>query len=319
MGVKEIERFLERWRLNVDDVLRRMYLAPTPRERERWHAIWLLAQDWTASATADALGRDPRTIGRWAAAFGEGGPGALIFEQSGGSPRPQRGAAGGVEDGGAEVARRGGHRSGQLELESVPSVCLGEVRHQPVPRQLPELPPSTRGQALHRLGFAFKRPRKRLIKADEAKREAFVAEYAALRDEVGRTGGKIFFADEAHFRADVELRGKWTLKGEPALVDSTSPQRGEKASYYSAVCLETGEVEWMELEGNSNSESSVAFLSRLREGHPGPLKVIWDNAPAHRGEALMEYLRTPGLGLGLRIPVFTGAGSAWLQPGHQRR
>ena len=28
---------------------------------------------------------------------------------------------------------------------------------------------------------------------------------------------------------------------------------GEKASYYSAVCLETGEVEWMELEGNSNS------------------------------------------------------------------
>ena len=61
---------------------------------------------------------------------------------------------------------------------------------------------------LHRLGFAFKRPKKRLVKADEAKREAFVAEYAALRDEVGRTGGKIFFADEAHFRADAEVRGK---------------------------------------------------------------------------------------------------------------
>ena len=43
------------------------------------------------------------------------------------------------------------------------------------------------------------------------------------------------------------LRGKWVLKGEPALVDSTSPRWGEKASYYSAVCLETGEVEWMEL------------------------------------------------------------------------
>ena len=36
--------------------------------------IWLLAQGWTASATADALGRDPHTIGRWAGAFGEGGP-----------------------------------------------------------------------------------------------------------------------------------------------------------------------------------------------------------------------------------------------------
>ena len=27
--------------------------------------------------------------------------------------------------------------------------------------------------------------------------------------------------------------------------------------------------------------------------------MIWDNAPAHRGEAVREYLRTPGLGLRL--------------------
>ena len=33
---------------------------------------------------------------------------------------------------------------------------------------------------LHRLGFAFKRPKKRRLKANEAKREAFAAEYAAL-------------------------------------------------------------------------------------------------------------------------------------------
>ena len=59
-------------------------LAPTPRERERRHAMWLLAQGWTASSTAEALGRDPHTIGRWSAAFGAGGPPALIFEQSGG-------------------------------------------------------------------------------------------------------------------------------------------------------------------------------------------------------------------------------------------
>ena len=125
---------------------------------------------------------------------------------------------------------------------------------------------------LHRLGFAFKRPKKRLLKAVRA---------------------RIFFADEAHFRADAELRGKWVLRGEPALVDSTSPRYAEKASYYSAVCLETGEVESVELGGNSNSGTSVAFLSRLRQGSAGPLKVIWDNAPAHRGEVVREYLRAP--------------------------
>ena len=146
---------------------------------------------------------------------------------------------------------------------------------------------------LHRLGFAFKRPKKRLVKANESKREAFVAEYTALRKESGRTGAKVFFADDA------ELRGKWVLRGEPALVDSTSPCYGEKASYYSAVCLETGEVEWMEVEGNSNSGTSVAFLEQLWERHGGRLNVIWDNAPAHRGGALREYLRTPGLDLRL--------------------
>ena len=88
------------------------------------------------------------------------------------------------------------------------------------------------------------------------------------------------------------------------MVDSTSPSYGEKASYYSAVCLETGEVEWMDLEGNSNSGTSAAFLERLRQRHSGPLNVIWDNAPAHRGEAVREYLRTPGLGLRLMTPRF---------------
>ena len=55
----------------------------------------------------------------------------------------------------------------------------------------------------------------------------------------------------------------------------------------------------MELEGNSNSGTSVAFLTQLKEKHPGPLRVIWDNAPAHRGEAVREYLRTPELELRL--------------------
>ena len=58
-------------------------------------------------------------------------------------------------------------------------------------------------------------------------------------------------------------------------------------------------MEWMELEGNSNSDTSVAFLKQLKEKHSGPLKVIWDNAPAHRGESMREYLRTPGLELQL--------------------
>ena len=65
MGVREIDQSLDQWQMGVKDLRRRMILAPTPRERERWYAI-----------------------GRWVSACGEGGPAALIFEQTGGSPRP---------------------------------------------------------------------------------------------------------------------------------------------------------------------------------------------------------------------------------------
>jgi len=41
---------------------------------------------------------------------------------------------------------------------------------------------------LHRLGFVLKRPKKRLLKANAAKREAFVAFYVALRQEAARSG-----------------------------------------------------------------------------------------------------------------------------------
>jgi transposase len=152
---------------------------------------------------------------------------------------------------------------------------------------------------LHRLGFVVRRPKKRLIKADAAKREEFVRLYAALRQEAERTGATIWFVDEALFRADARLRGIWVLKGGPALVDSSSPRLAEKVVYYSAVCLETGEVEEMEVDGNCTAETSAAFLRRLRANHPAALIVIWDNGPAHRGAALRTYLATPDLRLRL--------------------
>jgi transposase len=152
---------------------------------------------------------------------------------------------------------------------------------------------------LHRLGFVVKQPKKRLLKANAEAREEFVAAYAALQREAAQSGAKILFVDEALFRADADLRRKWVLRGEPALVDSTSPRLGEKAVYYSSVCLETGEVEAMPVIGNCTGVTSVAFLQQLRATYSGPLIVIWDNGPAHRGPAVQEYLSTPQLELRL--------------------
>ncbi len=84
----DIATMLERWAVELRQVRERMYRAPTPRERERWHALWLLARGWSATQVAEALERDPHTIGNWLAAFDRDGPAALAFEHTGGSPPP---------------------------------------------------------------------------------------------------------------------------------------------------------------------------------------------------------------------------------------
>jgi hypothetical protein len=97
---------------------------------------------------------------------------------------------------------------------------------------------------LHRLGFVLKRPKKRLLKANAEKRAAFVAAYAELHEQAHVQG-------VVHGRS--ALSGRRGVAGEvgvarrPALVDTSSPRRGEKATYYSAVCVQTGEVEAMAL------------------------------------------------------------------------
>ena len=86
--MQDIQAGLTRWGLDLRQVRERLYRAPTPRERERWHALWLALQGWPSAQVATALGRDPHTVGTWLADFRRDGPAALAFVHTGGSPPP---------------------------------------------------------------------------------------------------------------------------------------------------------------------------------------------------------------------------------------
>ncbi len=86
--MNEMLEMLRCWQLDVKQVRERMYRAATPRERERWHAVWLLTRGWTIEQIAEALERDVRTIAEWRADFEQQGAAGMSFEQSGGSPPP---------------------------------------------------------------------------------------------------------------------------------------------------------------------------------------------------------------------------------------
>jgi transposase len=86
--MSDIQMALDRWHMDVTAVREQMYRAPSVRERERWHAVWLLAQGWSAAEVGRALERDAHTISEWAKQLRLQGPTALAFEQSGGAPPP---------------------------------------------------------------------------------------------------------------------------------------------------------------------------------------------------------------------------------------
>lgn len=86
--MNDMLELLQGWELDAQAVRERMVGAPTPRERERWHAMWLLAQGWSAAQVADALERDAHTMGDWLEELRQKGPSGLAFEQTGGPPPP---------------------------------------------------------------------------------------------------------------------------------------------------------------------------------------------------------------------------------------
>jgi hypothetical protein len=218
----EIAAVLARWQLDMRHVRSRTCRTPAPRERERWHALCLLAQGWSASKVAELLA-PPHTIGNWLAALDRDGPDALAFEQTGGSPRPRRGRAGQGEGGSAGRAGGGRHRPGEPELEGGAGGRRGA-------RWGPTLP-----QRLHALSApAGLRPQAPQATPAQGRR----GEARRLRGGICRPadgGAKVFFADSAYFRADGDLRETWVLKGQPDLVDSSCPHWGERASDYAAV------------------------------------------------------------------------------------
>jgi len=89
--MKDIQKVLTKWQMDTPAVRRLVYTAENARERERWHAVWLMTQGWTAAQVAKALERDAHTIGEWMDNLEEKGAEGLMFEQSGGSPPPSAG------------------------------------------------------------------------------------------------------------------------------------------------------------------------------------------------------------------------------------
>ena len=77
---------LEKWSLSLEALTELSVHAPHPRTRERFLALVLLAQGHCAWGLRRILGRDVHTVLKWVHDFNHGGPTALSYRRTGGSP-----------------------------------------------------------------------------------------------------------------------------------------------------------------------------------------------------------------------------------------
>ena len=168
MGVREIDRFLEQWQMDARDLHRRLILAPPPRERALRQAQEM-ARHLAAGPRMDGLG------------YGAGlGTGSAHHRKMG--RHLWRGRACCLDFRAVRWFPPGLGETQQAELKAtvqeLPAMAGIELAnwnwkaiHQFVSERFGiSLSRSGCLNYLHRLGFAFKRPKKRLLKANEAKR-----------------------------------------------------------------------------------------------------------------------------------------------------
>jgi DDE superfamily endonuclease/Winged helix-turn helix len=159
-------------------------------------------------------------------------------------------------------------------------------------------------QALHRLGWSWKKARKLLARANTLARLLFLRQLEPLLAQAQRGQLVLAYIDEAHIHCDCDLGYAWGPRGLPLWIHSTSPGLSYKASFYGLYLFPLGRVHiWP--APCANTEHTLEMLTRLRQDYPEQrLKVIWDGASYHRAGSVREHAARLGITL-LPLPGYS--------------
>jgi hypothetical protein len=157
---------------------------------------------------------------------------------------------------------------------------------------------------LRRAGLTWKRVKKRLGKADPAKRAAHVERLLQLFEGVRDGAVTLIYVDEAHFHRDLDLGYTWGCRGRRIWRRSGCPKLSERLNCYGAYDFSHGEcLLWQ--DGWCNGERTTRFLEALvrwRVGQEGKIVVIWDNAPCH----VAKVVKAKAAELGIELVYLPG-------------
>ena len=144
------------------------------------------------------------------------------------------------------------------------------------------------GTLLARQGLTPQKPLQRAYQRDPEAIERWQrATYPAITRTAKRDKADIYFWDESGFRANAVHGTTWGAKGQTPVVSVPGQRQGISAA--SAVSSK-GAFWFATYPGGLNGELFVTLLRRMMRGRRRPLHLILDGLPAHKTNAVKQYV-----------------------------
>lgn len=282
--------------------LKRMKQEEIGRVATRAHLILLSSRGHSAPEIADLHDVTHPMVYKWMDRFDEEGPSGLYDREREGRP-PK------IDAEAEEELRR--------VLSAPPTKEGYEATRWTAPRLAEHLKkklgtnvhPETVREALGRLEYSWKRPRRSLPKPSD-----FAERIGRIDRAVAEAGPEttVLFEDETELRRFPLLKRAWMPRGEQRSVEV--PDGNGKFALYGALNVLTGETV-TEPHPKGRSDYTNAFLGRLLDRIEGQILLIWDNASWHTSKKveklIEEHERLEVLALPARSPQANPIEDLW--------
>jgi transposase len=251
------------------------------REGRRLRAWELFQVGWRQVDIAEALGVTQGAVSQWIQRAREGGVEALHRHPAPGAKSKlipkQLAELPNLLARGAEAYGFRGNVWTHPRIVAIIKQVFGVKYH---PNHIPRI--------LYKIGWTRQKPRRRATQRDEAAITQWrEEEWPAIRKKAQEAGQTIVFSDEVGFRLLPAVVRTYAPRGQTSVLDV--PFGRDHLSVMGALTTEGMLLTWIQ-DHSVKSPDVVRFLKHLLAHIPGKILVIWDNLPAHKGQAVKDFL-----------------------------
>lgn len=258
--------------------LKQMKQQEVGRVAMRAHMILLSERGYTVPEITDLHDVNDDTVYKWFDRFDEEGPEGLYDRKREGRP-PK------IDKEAEEELKR--------VLEGPPTEEGYEATRWTTPKLAEHLEkklgtavhPETVREALQRLEFSWKRPRRDL--PDDPDYAEHIAEIDRAIANVGLET-TVLFEDETELKRFPPLRRAWMPRGEQREI--AVPESNDKFALYGALNVLTGET-YAESYPKGRSDHTKSFLRQVLSRIEGKILLIWDRARWHTSQIVEGLIR----------------------------